>query len=82
MAISNGPRLRIGERTESKLEENMLLTTRQVAELAGCLMAYAEKFGDRIMPMIGKIAQVFPKVVFTRDWHPAGHGSFVFSDEV
>ena len=38
--------------------------------------ALAVEHGDEIAPAINAIADRFPFVVATRDWHPANHGSF------
>jgi len=32
--------------------------------------------GDKVVPIINALAQRFPHVVATQDWHPAGHHSF------
>ena len=32
--------------------------------------------GDEILPGINALAERFPLVVLTQDWHPAGHSSF------
>ena len=36
--------------------------------------------GDEIAPAINAIADRFPLVIATRDWHPPDHGSFVGAD--
>ena len=38
--------------------------------------ALAVPEGDRIMPVINRLAGRFKHVVITQDWHPAGHMSF------
>ncbi len=38
--------------------------------------ALAVTDGDEIVPAINSLAQKFPHVVLTQDWHPAGHISF------
>lgn len=38
--------------------------------------ALAVPEGDRIMPVINRLAQRFAHVVITQDWHPPGHMSF------
>jgi nicotinamidase/pyrazinamidase len=35
--------------------------------------------GDDVVPEINKLAQRFPHVVLTQDWHPKGHSSFASS---
>jgi len=35
--------------------------------------------GDKILPVINRIAPLFTNVVLTQDWHPAGHLSFASS---
>ena len=35
--------------------------------------------GDRIVPVVNRLMGMFPLVVATRDWHPAGHKSFAAS---
>ncbi|MBN2351059.1 MAG: bifunctional nicotinamidase/pyrazinamidase [Spirochaetales bacterium] len=39
----------------------------------------AVKQGDLVIPVINRIARLFPVVVATQDWHPAGHVSFASS---
>jgi nicotinamidase/pyrazinamidase len=39
----------------------------------------AVKEGDRIIPLINRIAKAFPNVVLTQDWHTPGHASFASS---
>jgi nicotinamidase/pyrazinamidase len=41
--------------------------------------ALAVPQGDEIMPVINRLAQRFPHVVLTQDWHPKGHASFASS---
>ena len=38
--------------------------------------ALAVNGGDEIVPVVNSLAQKFAHVVFTQDWHPAGHISF------
>ncbi|MBV9018731.1 MAG: bifunctional nicotinamidase/pyrazinamidase [Alphaproteobacteria bacterium] len=38
--------------------------------------ALAVPEGDRIMPVINRLARSFAHVVITQDWHPPGHMSF------
>jgi nicotinamidase/pyrazinamidase len=35
--------------------------------------------GDRVVPVINRLARRFPRVVATQDWHPPGHVSFASS---
>lgn len=35
--------------------------------------------GDEVVPLINDIAEGFEHVLFTQDWHPAGHSSFASS---
>ena len=41
--------------------------------------ALAVPGGDEVVPVINALAQRFPHVVLTQDWHPAGHQSFASS---
>ena len=41
--------------------------------------ALAVKKGDEIVPLVNKIQNRFDLIVATKDWHPAGHGSFASS---
>ena len=41
--------------------------------------ALAVPKGDRIVPVINRLALRFEHVVLTQDWHPAGHASFASS---
>ena len=43
----------------------------------GGALAVAE--GDRVVPLVNRIAPAFPVRVFTQDWHPADHMSFAAS---
>ncbi|HET7849901.1 MAG TPA: bifunctional nicotinamidase/pyrazinamidase [Pseudolabrys sp.] len=38
--------------------------------------ALAVPAGDRVVPIVNRLAQRFPHVILTQDWHPPGHGSF------
>lgn len=38
--------------------------------------ALAVPHGDEIVPVVNRLARVFPHVVLTQDWHPADHVSF------
>lgn len=35
--------------------------------------------GDQVVPVINRLQDRFDLIVATKDWHPAGHGSFVSS---
>jgi len=35
--------------------------------------------GDEVVPIVNRLAQDFPHVVLTQDWHPRGHLSFASS---
>lgn len=37
----------------------------------------AVKDGDKIVPVVNELQKRFELIVATRDWHPAGHSSFV-----
>lgn len=37
----------------------------------------AVKEGDRVVPVVNELQKHFALVVATKDWHPAGHSSFV-----
>ena len=37
----------------------------------------AVREGDRIVPVVNELQKLFALVVATKDWHPAGHSSFV-----
>lgn len=41
--------------------------------------ALAVPAGDRIIPIVNRLAQRFAHVVLTQDWHPPGHSSFASS---
>lgn len=38
--------------------------------------ALAVPDGDAVVPIVNRLAQAFPHVILTQDWHPAGHHSF------
>lgn len=38
--------------------------------------ALAVPDGDAVVPVVNRLAQAFPHVILTQDWHPAGHHSF------
>lgn len=35
--------------------------------------------GEEVIPVVNRIARIFPHVILTQDWHPAGHMSFASS---
>ncbi len=35
--------------------------------------------GDEVVPVINRLAEAFPNVILTQDWHPEGHISFASS---
>ena len=41
--------------------------------------ALAVPQGDKVVPLINRLAKRFPHVALTQDWHPAGHLSFASS---
>jgi nicotinamidase/pyrazinamidase len=41
--------------------------------------ALAVPQGDKVVPLINRLAERFPHVLLTQDWHPAGHLSFASS---
>jgi len=41
--------------------------------------ALAVPDGDAILPLVNRLLPAFAQVVFTQDWHPAGHSSFASS---
>ena len=41
--------------------------------------ALAVPEGDRIVPLVNRLARCFAHVILTQDWHPAGHESFASS---
>ncbi len=41
--------------------------------------ALAVNEGDKIIPLVNELQKHFDLVVATKDWHPAGHGSFASS---
>ena len=41
--------------------------------------ALAVPRGDEVVPVVNRLAQDFPHVVLTQDWHPRGHLSFASS---
>jgi nicotinamidase/pyrazinamidase len=50
-----------------------------VIDVQNCFLpggSLAVKEGDRIVPLINRLAKSFKHVVLTQDWHPADHVSF------
>lgn len=43
--------------------------------------ALAVPDGDRIIPVVNRLAERFDHVLMTQDWHPAGHHSFASSHQ-
>lgn len=43
--------------------------------------ALAVPDGDKIVPAVNKLVNVFDVVIQTQDWHPAGHSSFASSHD-
>jgi nicotinamidase/pyrazinamidase len=41
--------------------------------------ALAVPHGDEILPAVNRLGRLFPHVLLTQDWHPAGHISFASS---
>lgn len=37
--------------------------------------------GDQIVPIVNRLSNAFEHVLFTQDWHPAGHWSFASSHQ-
>jgi nicotinamidase/pyrazinamidase len=35
--------------------------------------------GNEVVPVINRLGSIFPNIVLTQDWHPAGHASFASS---
>ena len=52
----------------------LVLTDVQNDFCPGGALAVAD--GDRVVPVLNRLAQRFAKVVATQDWHPPGHSSF------
>ena len=55
----------------------LLVIDVQIDFCPGGSLAVAE--GDRVVPVINRLAPGFAKVVATQDWHPPGHVSFASS---
>jgi nicotinamidase/pyrazinamidase len=50
-----------------------------VIDVQNCFLAggtLAVRDGNAVVPVINRIAPAFTNVIFTQDWHPAGHASF------
>ena len=58
----------------SKFMKTLILVDIQNDFLPGGALAVPD--GDAIIPVVNQLQAVFPLVVATQDWHPAGHGSF------
>lgn len=43
--------------------------------------ALAVPDGDEVIPIINRIASLFPHVILTQDWHPRDHISFASNHE-
>ncbi len=41
--------------------------------------ALAVPEGEDVVPVVNRLARIFPHVILTQDWHPAGHLSFASS---
>lgn len=52
----------------------LVLIDLQYDFMPGGALAVAE--GDLLVPIANRLAERFPHVVATQDWHPAGHSSF------
>ena len=52
----------------------LIVTDPQVDFCPGGALAVPE--GDRIMPIVNRLARRFAHVIVTQDWHPPGHTSF------
>jgi len=37
--------------------------------------------GDKVVPVINRLQELFTTVIFTRDWHPPGHVSFAVNPQ-
>jgi nicotinamidase/pyrazinamidase len=52
----------------------LILTDVQLDFLPGGALGITD--GDKVIPVLNKLAPGFPLVVSTQDWHPKNHGSF------
>ena len=53
-----------------------------VVDVQNCFLpggSLAVKDGDKVVPVINKLAKSFANIVCTQDWHTAGHVSFASS---
>ena len=53
-----------------------------VIDVQNCFLpggSLAVKDGEQVVPVINKLAKLFPNVVLTQDWHTGGHISFASS---
>ena len=62
---------------EERVVEALLVVDVQVDFCPGGSLAVAG--GDEVAPFINGIRDRYPLVLFTQDWHPAGHASFASS---
>ena len=60
--------------THSAGREVLIVTDPQLDFCPGGALAVPE--GDAIVPAVNRLAQRFPHVILTQDWHPPGHTSF------
>ena len=58
-------------------DDVLLVVDVQADFLPGGALAVPD--GDAIVPVINRLGALFPHVVLTQDWHPAGHASFASS---
>jgi nicotinamidase/pyrazinamidase len=57
----------------------LLIIDLQPDFMPGGALAVSE--GDALVPLVNRLAERFPQVVVTQDWHPAGHASFASAHE-
>ncbi|MCB1542862.1 MAG: isochorismatase family protein, partial [Rhodoblastus sp.] len=53
-----------------------------VVDVQNCFLpggSLAVKDGEKVIPVINRLAKAFPNVVMTQDWHTPGHISFASS---
>jgi nicotinamidase/pyrazinamidase len=58
-------------------EDVLIVVDVQYDFLPGGALAVPD--GDAVIPPLNRLAQLFPHVVLTQDWHPEGHVSFASS---
>jgi nicotinamidase/pyrazinamidase len=58
-------------------DDVLIVTDVQNCFLPGGTLAVPD--GDKIVPIINRIAPAFPRVIITQDWHTKGHISFASS---